>query len=124
MQESEVCSMDIKQCYESFGGDYEDAYMRLLTDERIEKFLKKFVEIDDVGKLEAALSEKDYGEAFMRAHDLKGTSSNLGFTELYKSSSVLCEELRGGEPKCDVTAMFEKVRADCDSIYTAVGQLG
>lgn len=115
--------MDIKQCYNSFGGDYEDAYLRLLSDERIERFLKKFVEIDDFGKMTAALSQKDYQEAFMRAHDLKGTSSNLGFTDLYKSSSTLCEALRGGVPKGDITAMTEAVRADVEAITTAVSQL-
>jgi len=116
--------MNIKQCYAAFGGDYEDAYLRLLSDERIERFVKKFVDIDDFGKMTAALSQRDFHEAFMRAHDLKGTSSNLGFTELYKSSSELCEALRGGEPKGDIAAMTEAVRADVEAITKAAAQLG
>ena len=116
--------MDLKQCYESFGGDYEDASMRLMNDERIERYLKKFIEIDDFGKLTAALSQSDYHEAFMHAHDLKGTSSNMGFSDLYRSSSTLCEALRGGEPKGDIAAMTDKVRADVEAITKAAAQLG
>ncbi len=113
--------MDIKKCYEQFGGDYDDASMRLMSDERIERFLKRFVEIDDCGQMLEALEKKDYQTAFMKAHDLKGTSSNLGFTELYSSSFELCEALRDGQPKGDVSGLARAVESDCRKIYEAVG---
>ncbi len=115
--------MDIKECYARFGGDYEDAEVRLLSAERIERFLKKFVEIDDCGQLLAALKEKDYGTAFLKAHDLKGTSSNLGFTSLYSSSSELCEVLRGGQPSIDISPLVDAVNKDCAAIREAAALL-
>ena len=114
--------MDLKKCYQQFGGDYEDASLRLMNDERIERFLKKFIELDDCSAMLAALDAKDYKTAFLKAHDLKGTSSNMGFTELYRSSFELCEALRGGKPEKDITAMTEQVKSDCGRIKAAVSQ--
>ena len=112
--------MDIKACYKEFGGDYEDVYLRLMSDERIERFVKKFVELDDCAAMLTALEAGDYKTAFLKAHDLKGTSSGLGMTKLYKSSSRLCEALRGGEPSEDVHSLSEQVRIDCGAIISAV----
>ena len=114
--------MDMRKCYEAFGGDFDDALSRLMSDERIERFVRKFIELDDCGKLLAALEAEDYEAAFLKAHDLKGTSSNMGFTELYRSSFELCEALRGGKPEKDITAMTEQVKSDCGRIKAAVSQ--
>lgn len=112
--------MDLKECYREFGGDYEDVSLRLMSDERIERFLKKFVELDDCGAMLRALEEKDYKTAFMKAHDLKGTSSGLGLTRLYNSSSLLCEALRDGDPSGDVEGMSKAVCRDNEAVAQAI----
>lgn len=112
--------MDVKKCYQSFGGDYEDVSARLVSDERIERFVRKFVELDDCGQMLAALEKADYRTAFLKAHDLKGTSSNMGFTALYASSFELCEALRAGQPSRDITALTAAVKSDCERIAQAV----
>lgn len=114
--------MDIKKCYQAFGGDYEDVFVRLSSDERIERFVKKFVELDDCGQMLAALEQNDYRTMFLKAHDLKGTSSNLGFTALYASSFELCEALRAGQPSRDISPLVEAVKSDCEKIAQAVKQ--
>ncbi len=114
--------MDIKKCYETFGGDYNDAVSRLMSAERVERFVRKFIELDDCGKMLAALEQDDYKTAFLKAHDLKGTSSNMGFTDLYRSSFELCEALRNGNPQVDITDMVKQVATDCGRIKQAVSQ--
>ena len=112
--------MDLKKCYEELGGNYEDVYLRLMSDEPIERFLRKFVEMDDCGAMQKALEAKDYHGAFLKAHDLKGTSSGLGLTRLYNSSSLLCEELRSGTPSDDYQKLVDEVVKDCGDIRAAV----
>lgn len=118
------CDMDIKKCYQQFGGDYEDASLRLMNDERIERFLRKFIELDDCSAMLAALDAKDYKTAFLKAHDLKGTSSNMGFTSLYQTSVELCEALRDGQPKGDVAGLAQQAKTDFDAIVKAFGENG
>ncbi len=112
--------MDVKKCYQAFGGDYEDVSARLVSDERIERFVRKFVELDDCGQMLAALEKADYRTAFLKAHDLKGTSSNMGFTSLYASSFELCEALRAGQPSIDISPLVAAVKSDCERITQAV----
>lgn len=118
------CVMDLKKCYQQFGGDYEDASLRLMNDERMERFLRKFIELDDCSAMLEALDAKDYKTAFLKAHDLKGTSSNMGFTELYQTSVELCEALRDAQPKGDVTGLAAQVKKNYDAIVKAFSDNG
>ncbi len=89
--------MDIKECYKAFGGDFEDVKNRLMTPERITKFVKKFPTDPNYDNLCKALEAGDAKEAFRAAHTLKGLCQNLSFTPLYKPSCDMADELRGGE---------------------------
>lgn len=91
--------MDVKDCYRELEGNYEDALSRLMNDTLIEKFLKKFLNDDSFQKLEMAIEAKDYHEAFVAAHTLKGVSLNLSLSKLSASASEITEYLRDCENK-------------------------
>lgn len=110
--------MTVKQCYESFGGDYEGTLTRLMTDGLILRFLKKFLNDGSFPLLEDSLSRGDLAEAFRAAHTLKGVCQNLGMDRLYSSSAEITEVLRAGN--APENALFQRVREDylltCDAI--------
>jgi HPt (histidine-containing phosphotransfer) domain-containing protein len=116
-------SMTVQECYDMMQGDYEGVSERLLKDERIEKFLRKFLADKDYEELMSSLAEKDYETAFRASHSLKGLSLNLGLTGLQKASETLCEELRGGEPSVDITPMRDAVEEEYQKVILAIGML-
>lgn len=115
--------MQLKECYEKLGGDYEGTMGRLMKEERIAKYLRKFVEGKDMEMLCDSLDQKDYETAFRCAHNLKGLGLNLGLTRLHQASDILCEELRHGAPKVDVTGMLGDVQNAYDETIAVVKEL-
>lgn len=89
--------MQLKECYDAFGGDYDSVKERISKDEMIEKFLVKFLSEPSYENLCNSLEQEDYQEAFRAAHSMKGVCANLGFSELGENASVLTEYLRGKE---------------------------
>ncbi len=86
--------MTLKEFYEKVGGDYSEVMDRLVTEERIEKYMFRFLEIKDFENLKTAMKEKNWPNAFLAAHTLKGNSLNLGFGNFTKADSALTEYLR------------------------------
>lgn len=86
--------MNLKECFNAFEGNYDDVMGRLLTEERVKKFLLMFLKDTSFNELEAAMESKDYDSAFRAAHTLKGVCSNLGIEMLGKISSEITEALR------------------------------
>lgn len=115
--------MTVKECYAHMNGDYEDAIGRLLSDERIVKYLNKFAAGEDYSALLSALEEKRYEDAFRYAHNLKGMSLNLGITALAQSGSAVCEALREGAPTVDIAPMLADLKRDYENTMTAISQL-
>lgn len=87
--------MALEECYAAMGGDLDGVRSRLITDERICKFVPTFLSDDSMATLRGALSTGDYKSAYRAAHTLKGISRDLGFTPLYEASFQMQEELRG-----------------------------
>ena len=101
--------MELKEVYEKIGGDYDDVVRRLMGEKLVRKFLLKFLDDKSYADLERTLSEGDYKEAFRAAHTLKGVCANLGFTQLFKVSRDITEELRGGNPdESKLPELFER----------------
>ena len=115
--------MTVQECYAHMNGDYEDTIGRLMSDDRIVKYLNKFAAGDDYNSLLTALSEKRYEDAFRHAHNLKGMSLNLGITALAKSGSEVCEALRGGAPTVDIEPMLAVLKQDYENTMAAISQL-
>lgn len=86
--------MDLKECFNAFGGNYNGVMGRLLTEERVKKFLLMFLNDPSFNELETAMENKDYDSAFRAAHTLKGICANLGIEKLGEVSSEITEALR------------------------------
>lgn len=116
--------MTVKECYEKMGANYEDALSRLLDDTRIKKYLLKYVEKNELADLESALKDKRWKDLFMYAHNMKGFGLNLSLTQIHKSSDILCESVRSGEPNQDVEPLFKAVKEAHENMFAAVKELG
>ncbi|MDE7168335.1 MAG: Hpt domain-containing protein [Clostridia bacterium] len=103
--------MTLEKFYEKIGGNYADTISRLMTEERILRFVRKFPADDSFNALKDALVRGSQEEAFRAAHTLKGVAQNLGFTALYEKASAVTEVLRGGS--LDVAALMP----DLESVY-------
>ena len=115
--------MNLKECYETLGGDYDSVFGRLRSDRMITKFCLKFLDDKSCETLMDAVARKDGEEAFRAAHTIKGICQNLSFDRLYASSHELAECLRGGAWDEAAVAMTEQVKADYQVTADAIRQL-
>lgn len=113
--------MNISEFYEKVGGKVDEALERMLSEDRIKKYLNKFAANDAVEVLGKKIEEKDYEAAFAAVHDLKGMSLNLSLDILAGSASELTEALRHG-PKGDLDALYTKVCADYEMTIAAIAE--
>lgn len=114
--------MSLEIAYAAMGGDLETVRGRLLTDERIEKFAKIFLQDTSMQTLESALEAGDLPEAYRGAHTLKGVSRDLGFTPLFEAAAALSDALRlddAGVP-ANMEAVSELMPAVRDAYATVV----
>jgi len=118
-----VIVMNIKECYDSIGADFEDVLGRLGSEKLIERFALKFLDDDSYNNLKEALAEKNAENAFRAAHTLKGVFLNLGLKNLYTVSSDLTEKLRGRSLD-GADELFEKVREQYDITVNALKNVG
>lgn len=86
--------MQLKDCYERFGGDYESVRQRMPREQMIRKFAIRFLSDSSYNLLCTSLDEKNYEEAFRAAHSLKGVCQNLGFKRLESTVTIITEYLR------------------------------
>lgn len=103
--------MNTEVFYEKIGGNYADTIGRLMTEERILRFVRKFPADGSFNALKDALARGSQEEAFRAAHTLKGVAQNLGFTVLYEKASAVTEVLRSGS--LNVTALMP----DLEGVY-------
>ena len=119
--------MQIAECYEAFGGSYQDVKNRLQNDALIQRLVIKFLADTSYEKLSNAIREEDYEEAFRAAHTLKGVSQNLSFDRLSDSSQRLTELLRNREhvqiDKAFCEQLFTQVSADYQAVVDAINRL-
>lgn len=119
--------MNLQECYEAFGGSYEDVNTRLAKDTLIHRLVIKFLDDKTYESLLRAMENKDYGEAFRGAHTLKGLCQNLSFERLGKSASALTELLRNweSEPVDEVMceSLWRQVSEDYMSVVNAIKDL-
>lgn len=81
--------MDLEQCYKELEGDYAEVMRRLRKEELVHRFLIKFLESDEVQRIDEALQERDYEKAFDLVHTLKRDhDARVGTAEQIKHNSV------------------------------------
>ena len=116
--------MTVQECYEAFGGNYEEVFSRLRTDERIARFLQKVVDDGSYQLLCDSIASGNVDEAFRAAHTLKGVCGNLSITRFGESSSELCEYLRDKRVIDDtVMSMLPRVKEDYELTINCIKQL-
>lgn len=103
--------MTLIECYSKLEGNYEETRGRLQSDRLIQKFVCKFLDDPSYDQLIQGLEEKDREKLFRAAHTLKGVCQNLGFDRLFRSSNLLCEEVRNAWGT-RVSELAEQVKAD------------
>ena len=116
--------MTVKECYEAFGGNYEDAFSRLRSDDRLLKFLNKATEDGSFKLLTDSLSSHNLEEAFRAVHTMKGICLNLSITSLGNSSQILTEALRNREQYGDdLIPLYENVKKDYEDFVLSVKKM-
>ncbi len=116
-------TVSVRECYDKLGGDYDDVYSRLLTEDRIIKFILRFLDDDSYKKICESLNTGDHDTAFRAAHTLKGIAQNFSFTRLYESTSLLTDALRPGKeptPQHEIEALTKKVGTDYGKVVDAI----
>ena len=106
--------MTVRECYAVIGGNYDEAFNRLRSDDRLAKFLKRLLDDPTFSQLEEAFATGNAELAFRSSHTLKGVSLNLSLTGLYEAASSLTEALRG---KSDIEAEAKPLFDELKSIY-------
>ena len=86
--------MTLRELYELAGGSYDGMMDRMITEARIEKFVRMFPDDPSYENLRVALEKRAPGEAFAAAHTFKGVCLSLGFTRLYEAACDVTEALR------------------------------
>lgn len=105
--------MTVKECYDNMKANYDEAFSRLRSDDRIKKFLLKVLNDPSYDLLIESMQNKKVEEAFRAAHTIKGICLNLAITGLGYSASVLTEALRGRkEYGADLEPLLQKVKKD------------
>ena len=116
--------MTIRECYEAFGGNYDEVVSRLRTDERIARFLQKVVDDGSYKLLCDSVESGNVDEAFRAAHTLKGVCGNLSITRLGESSSALTEFLREKKVINDeMQPLLQKVKEDYEITISSIKQI-
>ena len=108
--------MTVKEVYEQTNSDYEDAMERLGSEKLISKYLLKFMDLTDYSDMINSIQIKDWDGGFKASHNLKGIALNMSFTELARSGSELCDTMRHGAPKTDISELVSKVSSDYKTI--------
>ncbi len=98
--------MTLRECYALMGADYEGVIGRLLTEERLMKFLRMLLKNNSFANLKDALEQQNYDNAFLEAHTLKGIALNLGLTRLASASDALTEALRPRQASEEIAPLF------------------
>lgn len=114
--------MTIQECYQQFGGNFDEVKKRLPSESLIKKFIAKFLNDHSFPDLQTAMEEGNRESAFRAAHTLKGVCGNLNLDKLLNSASKLTEFLR---PETEavpegVGVLFEEVKQDYELTVSAI----
>lgn len=112
----------IQEFYQAIGGDYGKAIARMSNDERIQKYLRFFLEDDSFHQLEEAMTAEDCEAAFRGAHTLKGVCQNMSFAVLGTVAEEITEALRAKDFETAKT-IYPKVKEAYEQVTEAIRQM-
>lgn len=102
--------MNLKDCYTAAGANYESVMRRFMSEERVDRFLKMFLNDQSYQLLCEAMEAENYEEAFRQVHTLKGVCMNLDLTALLDACMNLTDNLRSGSGDDNTAVYFEKTK--------------
>lgn len=114
--------MDLKEFYARVGGNYDSIMGRLMKEERIKKYVFKFLDDTTFETLCKTMEENDIEEAFRAAHTMKGLCQNLDLLTLFKSSHDMAEALRHGKAD-NADDILEQVKKDYEITFAAIKEI-
>lgn len=107
------------ECLKQYGADVNGINDRFMGNETIYlKVLRMLFEDQNMNQLEQTLKANDLKGAYERSHTLKGVSSNLGLTPLYKAVCEIVEPLRHQQSEVDYISLFENIKKEFNTVRT------
>ena len=98
---------------EGAGVNVEETLRRFMNNEMLMiKFLRKFVDDENMNKLRTLIADKHYNEVLPVAHTLKGVSGNLGLIKLCRNDQY--EDLDG---------LFAQAEANYSKVVEAIKKI-
>lgn len=86
---------ELKEQLASNDVNFDEGISRFSGNEKLYfKFLYKFINDENYNKLIKAMNDKDFENAFIYSHTLKGVAGNLSLKKIYVLSSSITECLR------------------------------
>lgn len=105
---------------EGAGVNVEETLRRFMNNEMLMiKFLRKFVDDENMNKLRTLIADKHYNEVLPVAHTLKGVSGNLGLIKLYEIFSRMCQDCRNDQYE-DLDGLFAQAEANYSKVVEAI----
>ncbi len=113
--------MTLEEVYANLHGNYAEAKTRLMNDNLVDRFIRKFPADPSMQTLLEKIAEGNNPEAFRAVHTLKGVAANLAFTELQQAASALTEQMRDQVSPAD-PLLLAKVQESYDLIIQTLHQ--
>ena len=114
--------MNVRECYEKMGADFDEVLGRLGTNDMVARFAKKFPDDGSFAGIFEALDKGNIQEAFRAVHTLKGVCLNLGLTQLHKVSFELTELFRAGSID-GADELLEKLKEQYEITVDSIKQI-
>ena len=112
--------MTLTELYDRIGGNYSDVMGRLMTEQRVKKYLFKLSGTGDYEGALEALKSQNWPDFFRFTHNLKGVSLNLGLTSLANVSAYACDLVRNGAPTEDPVLAMAKITEVYNTVLSEI----
>ena len=113
----------VKAELEDAGVNVDETLRRFMNNEALMvKFLKKFVDDENMKHLRTLIADKKYQEVLPVAHTLKGVCGNLGFVKLYELFSRMCQDCRSEQYE-NLNDMFAQTEEDYAKVVEAIKKI-
>ncbi len=102
------------------GARTKDTLERFMNDEELlQKYIRSFPEEPTMGKLRAAVAQRDFAAAEKAVHALKGIAKNLDFIPLADAAVDMLTELRDGNTD-EALEDFDDVEREYNNFCTVI----
>lgn len=109
--------MTIEELYIQIGGNYDEMFGRVHSDDLIGKFVTMFLDDTSCPDLIAAWNAGDEAAAFDAAHKAKGVCGNLSLSALAKLTSEITEALRPSNESLRSETDVDALVVELDVLY-------